>query len=529
MTARDLTYEEVARRLDAMPGRPMLPHQRADVHTIIENEGQAVVAACVGSGKTGTGVALMSVLRGVWLVIAPLGVLSQWEEAINEWAPDAKVSYINSKNKTAWIDLKEDKTEDELHVHLINWELLRLNDLAKYKNIDGAIGDESHRAAGHGTMTSKKLYHVNSTWRIALSGTIAGNKVQGLYDTLKWIWWGNRDHKNKITAQRFELYMGEAGRDEVRAWVRRHFYLEEKPNFYGRDTGMEIAGEKVVGSVVREIPCYIQHLEYEACCIHHPQGVNASLPDDDEPETIYVEMTPAQEKVYRQLEDDKPVVWLNTEGGVRTPVMVQNDMVRRLRKREVALAVPVATEDGELTMKWDAKSSKADALIELLGRIAEPGDPVLVFTHSKRFANMVTERVNKKYKDGTVRATAWTGDKSQDERQAIKAEFGTEGGPNVIIATHAAVGTGTDGLQLVARREVWLSWDENNVNNTQARGRLRRRGQTRRVQSWEIVTRGTIEQRVNSGKRRQQRELDAALRDQGAHLPVLQQPTLGGM
>lgn len=528
MTARDLTYEEVARRIDAMPGRPLLPHQRADIHTIIENEGQAVIAACVGSGKTGTGVGLMAVLRGVWLVIAPLNVLSQWEEAINEWAPDAKVSYINRKNKTAWIDLKEDKATDELHVHLINWDLLRLNDLAKYKNIDGALADESHRAAGHGTATAKKLYHVNTTWRVALSGTVAGNKVQGLYDTLRWIWWGNRDHKNKITAQRFELYMGEPGRDEVRSWVRRNFWLVEKPNFYGRDTGMEIGDEKVVGGVVREIPCYIQHLESTACCIHHPEGVNATLPKDDVPEVIYAEMTLAQEKVYRQLEEDKPVVWLNTEGGVRTPVMVQNDMVRRLRKREVALAVPVATEEGELTMKSDAKSSKADALLELLDRIVEPDEPVLVFTHSKRFANMVVERINKKY-GKHIRAAAWTGDQTQAERAVVKAAFGTETGPNVIVATHATVGTGTDGLQLVCRREVWLSWDENNVLNVQSRGRLRRRGQQRRVQSWEIVTRHTIEQRVNSSKRRQQAGLDASLRSTGRHLPVLQQPTLGGM
>lgn len=527
MPANDLTYEEVARRIDAMPGRPMLPHQRDDIHKIIENEGQAVVAACVGSGKTGTGVGLMAVTRGVWLVIAPLGVLSQWEEALEEWAPDAKVHYVNNKNKTAWIDLKEDKATDELHVHLINWELLRLNDLAKYKNIDGAIGDESHRAAGHGTLTAKKLYHVNTKYRVALSGTIAGNKVHNLYETLKWIWWGNRDRKNTIHAQRFELYMGEPGRDEVRSWVRRHFQLIEKPNFYGRDTGLEIGPEKIVGSVVSEIPCYIQHLEYEACCVHHPEGVNATLPKDDVPENIYVEMTPAQAKVYRQIDEGKPVIWLNTEAGVRTPIMIQNDMVARLRKREVALAVPVATEDGELFMKWDAKSSKADALLELLSRIVEPGDPVLVFTHSRRFANMVVERINKKYgKD--IRAEAWTGDQTQAQRQQTKESFGTEGGPNVIVATQAAVGTGTDGLQLIARREVWLSWDENNVNNVQARGRLRRRGQTRRVQSWQIVTRGTIEQQVNASKRRQENVLDQSLRSNGVHQPVIQ-PTLGGM
>lgn len=124
---------------------------------------------------------------------------------------------------------------------------------------------------------------------------------------------------------------------------------------------------------------------------------------------------------------------------------------------------------------------------------------------------MMVERINKKY-GKHIRAAAWTGDQKMEERMATKAAFGTEGGPNVIVATLATVGTGTDGLQLVCRREVWLSWEEDNVLNTQARGRLRRRGQERRVQSWDIVTRGTIEQRVNANKRHEKRVLDNALK-----------------
>lgn len=522
MSARDLTFDDVAARIAQMPGRPLLPHQAADIQRIIADDGQALVAACVGSGKTGTGVGLMAVLRGVWLIVAPLSVLPQWEEALAEWAPDAKVSYVNSKNKTALIDLYEDKTETELHVHLIGWEYLRTKDFAKYKNIDGAICDESHRAAGHGTMTSKKLWHVNSTWRVGLSGTIAGNKVQGLYNICRWIWWGNKDRKIKRSYQRYELYMGQPGVDEFRAWVRRHFYLVEKPNFYGRDTGMEIGPEKFVGSVVSEVPTYIQHLEDQPCCIHHPEGVNATLPDDEEPITIHVDMTPAQAKVYYQLAPeekgdakkigrDKPMaMWLDTSNGDRAAVVNQNEMVRRTRKRQVALATPTVGADGDIQFAWDAKSSKADALLDLLQDIVEPTEPVLVFTHSKQFANMMVERINKKY-GKSIRAAAWTGDQSMDERMATKAAFGTEGGPNVIVATLATVGTGTDGLQLVCRREVWLSWDEDNLLNTQGRGRLRRRGQERRVQSWDIVTRGTIEQRVNANKRSEKRVLDNAL------------------
>lgn len=499
----------VRETLDNLPGRPLAEYQKHDVEQIVKNDGQVLYAGCLGSRKTGTGVATMAVYRGVWLVVAPLHTIEQWKETIAEFAPDAEVHVVNTKNKTGLIDLKE--ARDGFSIHLVGWEYMRRQDWRMFKGITGAIMDEVHRMAGHGTATAKAVWRLNTQFRIGLSGTPARNKMHGLYNVLRWIWYGNKDHRNANVFERFALYMGKPGVDDFRSWLRRHFILTINPYFSGFGEDYIIGPEKQPGSVISEVPCYIQHLEEERCCEWHPNGVNATLPPVEEPIEIYVDMAPSQKKVYDQINSDAAAFWVEDVNGVRTPSVIANKMVKNVRLRQVALAQPTISADGTITMLPDAKSSKLDMLSDLLPDIVEPGDPVLVFTHSKIAAHAATERVNKL---PGIRAEAWTGDLKTAERNDLKARFGTDDGPNVIIATIRSIAEGTDGLQHKARREVWLSWEEDDVFNVQAIGRLRRTGQTRRNQTWQIITRGTIEEEVIARKRQERAELRDGLKAQ---------------
>lgn len=518
----------IADTLRALPGRPLADYQIADIETIEENDGQCLYAGCLGSRKTGTGTAYMALKRGVWLVVAPLGTFDGWLEAFKEWAPDADVHVITNKNRTGLIDLKQDTSD--FSIHLINWEYLRRQDLSKFKNIDGAILDEVHRMAGYGTATQKAVWRINSTWRIGLSGTPANNKLHQLYNVLRWIWWGNKDHKQKNIFRRFALLWGQAGVDEERAWLRRHFYLLKKDNYGGMDTGYDIGAEKRFHSVLDEVPCYIQHLEEEKCCEFHPQGVNATLPPEESPKFLYVDMTPAQEKVYGSLagrrgdhisKDKKasPVLWLDTVDGDRASSLVANDQVARIRRRQVALAVPSIEEvedqygvkEKKIVMKPDAKSSVSDALLDLLTDIVEPGDPVMVYTFSKVFAKMLVERINKRF-GRAIYAAEWSGDVKKEDRNTLKSVFGQPDQPNVIVAVIASIAEGVDGLQKVCRKEVWCGEEENDMLNIQAIGRLRRTGQPRRIHRYYILTRGTAELDQTKARRKNRAELQAALK-----------------
>lgn len=514
--------------LTALPGRPLDEFQKADIQTIEDNDGQCLYAGCLGSRKTGTSVAYMALKRGVWLVVAPLGTFDGWVASIKEWAPDADLHIITNKNRTGLIDLKED--ESDFSIHLINWEYARRQDFTKFKSIKGAILDEVHRMAGFGTATSKSVWRINSVYRIGLSGTPANNKLHGLYNVLRWIWWGNKDHRQKNVFRRFALLWGQAGVDEERAWLRRHFYLIKKPNFGGMDTGYEVGAEKRFHSVLDEIPCYIQHLEEDKCCEFHPQGVNATLPPEEKPHFLYVDMTPAQAKVYASLagrRGDKiekgqkasPVLWLDNVDGTRSASLVANDQVARIRRRQVCLAVPtieeVTNEYGEklknIVMRPDAKSSVSDALLDLLTDIVVPGDPVMVYTFSKVFAKMLVDRINKRF-GREIYAAEWSGDVSKDDRNQLKENLGKPDHPNVIVAVIASIAEGVDGLQRVCRQEVWCGEDENDMLNIQTVGRLRRTGQGRRIQRYYILTKGTAELEQTRARRKRRADLQEALR-----------------
>lgn len=486
--------------------KPLLPHQQADIDKITADHGQTMINACTGSGKTITGVGYMVQQGGVWLVVAPLGTLNQWANVIPTYEPTAQVHYLNAKNKTGFADLANEKADGGLHVYLIGWEYARMQDWRVLNTIDGAILDEVHRMSGHGSLTAKRIWRLNTKHRIGMSGTPGRNSIVGLYNALRWAFWGNKDHRSFARYPRYELFMGTEGVDDQRAFARRHFQLTPKPMFNGKDAGVEIGPEKVTGSVVNEIPSYILHLENETCCIHHPGGVNASMPAPEEPVVHRIPMTAKQKKLYKSL--DGIAMWTTNADGERVPVVVVNKMVARIRRRQVALAEVTIDENGEITMAHDAKSSKADAIVkDMPGYLAD--DNVLVFTHSVPFARMLTDRLNQV--DG-VRAVAWAGDVSMAEREQIKATYGRPDGPNVIVATQAKIGEGTDWVQHWCSTELWASQDEDVMLNTQALGRLRRRGQRKAVRSHWYIAADSVEERVNVKNERVKRELDRGLK-----------------
>lgn len=489
--------------------KPLLPHQQADVDKITRDHGQTLLNACTGSGKTITGVAYAVQQGGVWLIIAPLGVINQWAEVFATYEPDADVHIIAAGNKTALADLNAARNDGGLHVYLIGWEYMRLQDWRPFKHIDGAIADEVQRMAGHNSLTAKRMWRLNTTHRIGMSGTPGRNSTAGLFNALRWIYWGNQDHKSFARYPRYELYMGIEGRDDQRAWLRRHFRLIPKPQFNGRDAGYDIGPEHITGSVVREIPSYILHLEDETCCIHHPGGVNASMPAPEEPVVYRIPMTAKQAKLYKSL--DGIAMWTTNAEGERVPVVVTNKMVARMRRRDVALAEVTLDEDGKVVMTPEAKSAKADAIVkELPSIMAEAANgTVMIYTHRVTFAHMLAERLS--VLDG-VRPFVWAGDVSTQDRQQVKETFGRPGGPNVIIATQAKIGEGTDWIQHWCNTEVWASQDEDVMLNTQTLGRLRRRGQRRPVRSFWFVTADSVEERVNVKNERVKRELDRSLK-----------------
>jgi SNF2 family DNA or RNA helicase len=111
------------------------------------------------------------------------------------------------------------------------------------------------------------------------------------------------------------------------------------------------------------------------------------------------------------------------------------------------------------------------------------GRPVMIYTHSRRFARVVALRMNA----AGYGTAEWSGVKTSKERAKIKADF-IAGRLQYIVATIQSLGTGLDGFQTTCNRVVWLSQTENPTADLQASRRVFRSGNNAMLDDFQAVT-----------------------------------------
>lgn len=428
-------------------------YQERDIQKLVDNEGTGIIATQVGGGKTLVAIEVAKRLgTRSNMVIAPKGTHKRaWEKTIKMQIPDAEVFYLNSTKagKEAWSYLQDNRR---------GWYIISPEYFRKFHwgalTPDLAVFDEVHRASNRKAKTSTALSTLKSNSRIGMSGTIAGNKIEGIWSVLRWV------------------YPAVAGRSFWR-WVDEYCYTKFDPF-----AGKVIAGERVPGAIVNSIPCYIRHLKRERCCEFHPNGMDADLPRMVTEERV-VQLSPEQKRIYKKFEKDLMVF---LEGN---PMMAEVPVATRIRLRQITLGVPTVTEEGEVTFAEDCKSSKLDELKTIIEDLPD-GEPILILTHSQKFAEVTAKRLGEK-------AFEWSGKKSQKLRDEALEKF-IAGDLQYIVAVISAIGEGTDGLQERCSTVVWLSRDDNRLLNEQAAGRLDRQGQKSSVTSFDIIAEDTYDE-----------------------------------
>lgn len=450
------------------------PYQELDIEKLISNGGTGVVATQVGGGKTLIAIEVAKRLGTVTnFVIAPKGTHKRaWEQTILRQIPDASVKYVNStkQGKQAFVDLEAGKAG----WYIISPEFFRGHHWVGITP-DLAIFDEIHRASNRKSATAKMLHTLKAKRRIGMSGTIAGNKIEGMWSVLRWV------------------YPEIAGRS---FWNWVDVYCKTEVDFFA---GKVVSAEKQAGIIVGSIPCYIRHLKREKCCDFHPEGIDYELPPMTT-EVRTVSLSAEQARIYKRLEKDL-FVWLG-----ENPLAVEVPVAARIRLRQITLGVPMIDDDGIVSFAEDCKSTKIDELFQIISD-HPAGEQMLVLTHSQKFAKVVVQRLRK----AGLTAFEWSGTQPQPVRdKALEAFIGGE--IQFIVAVISAIGEGTDGLQEAANVMVWLSKDDNRLLNEQAAGRLDRRGQKRSVLSYEIVAEDTYDEGQLSNLIEKQLQMNTSLR-----------------
>lgn len=458
------------------------PDQEDAIQAVLRDKSH-ICRGEVGSGKTLVGVeaSLRSKARFV-LVIAPINTFAGWRKTFIRQSAGALTPLVIDSSKQGKLNF-ETLASRVPGVYLIGWERFRMYDWSNMP-LDFVITDEVHRQQNRKAGThASVMTTVKAKYKLALSATPWGNHIQGAWATVRWLW-----HRNDEVTGKNDSF-----------WNWATAYMHTELNKYA---GKKVVGERQPGTVWASLPSksYFPSPFREEPIIHE----------------IECPMAPFQRKIYDRFEQEA-IVWLG-----ENPLVADLPAIMRLRLREIALAVPSIKEGwvrkqdpdtGEWEKVWgeivyfeeDAKSSKVDNIIEVLNDLyAEKPEPVLIFTHSRKFATMLTLRLQSK----GFSARQFVGGMSKDERTWKLENFGKEF--DIMVATIPTVSEGTDGLQLVCRIEFWISLDDNRLLNTQAKGRLSRPGQTKPVQRYLFLAPNTVETKQLGKLEADQAQLDSS-------------------
>ena len=390
------------------------------------------------------------------LIVAPQVTFDGWDKAIKtqtegkhhlKWMKSTKQGLANFQD---YFDGKEGW-------YFITWQMMRRGGLFETKT-DMLIADEVHEIQNHrGSAQNLMLKEIQSEYKIGLSGTASGNNQQGIFGILNWLW--------------PKIYKS------LHNWKVDNFYCT------GFGASLTIIREKKPGMATEKAPFFKRRLKED-----HYENL---IPKPYEKVVVEVDLSQKQREVYDRFEATSGS-WFG-DGEDQEFLYTSTSLVKVARLREIALGDPIAVEDesGNWTtsFKDDCESSKLDALERILQQ--HPEETFMVYTHSKKFIPAVVARLERI----GIKAQPFTGDMNYKKKRKAIDEFGDKF--QVLVATQASIGTGTDGLQYKSRNIVWLSRDVKVSVNTQAKDRLYRPGQKDRIRQWEIVGRNTADERTN--------------------------------
>jgi superfamily II DNA or RNA helicase len=431
-------------------------YQQRDINKLVANDGTGIIATQVGGGKTLIAIETAKALgTKTNLVIAPKGTHKRaWERTIRMQIPEADIQWLDSSYMGR-------QSLNKLANNVPGWYIISPEFFRKFGwrwiSPDLAIFDEAHRASNRKSKTAIMLHTLKAKRRIAMSGTIAGNNIDGMWSILKWVY-------------------PEIAGNSYWKWVEE--YCETRIDYFA---GRVVMGERQSGLIVNSIPCYIRHLKRENCCEFHPEGIDYQLP---KMQTVVrtVKLSREQRSIYKTMETDF-VAWLGDN-----PLVVEVPISLRVRLRQITLGTPTISDDGEVIFATDTKSSKLDELFDII-KDSSNGERMLILTHSQKFAKVTTQRLQ----GAGFHAVEWSGSTPQKFRDGYLEDF-IAGKIQFIVAVISAIGEGTDGLQESCSTVVWLSRDDNALLNEQAAGRLDRQGQKQSVLSYEIIAEDTYDE-----------------------------------
>ncbi|MFD5107850.1 SNF2-related protein [Streptomyces cinereoruber] len=410
----------------------------------------AVLADDMGLGKTLTAIAYVlhrheTGRTGPVLVVCPSSLVTNWRREIDRFAPHLDVvRYHGADRSLASVGGRT--------VVLTTYGVLRRDAELAAVSWDLVVADEAQHAKNHASATARALRSLASTARLALTGTPVENNLSELWSLIDW---ANPGLFGTLEAFR-SRYAAAA---------------EREPD----GPAAQALARLVAPFVLRRTKS--------------DPGIAPELPAKVETRRI-VELTPEQvalyEAVVRETLDRIAGASATTRSGLVLKLITALKQITNHPAHYLREAHPGAAH----VRRFGRRSAKLEALADLVGTIVRNGEAALVFTGYVAMGRLLEEHLAHL----GHRPLFLHGGLDARRRQELVDAFQGGGAPLLLLSLKA----GGTGLNLTrASHVVHFDRSWNAAVEDQASDRAHRIGQRRTVTVHRLVTRGTIEDRID--------------------------------
>ena len=393
----------------------------------------------------GKTVQMLCAMEGASLVVCPKSVVHNWADEIRRFRPDLRTFIYHGKNR---------RLNDDADITLTTYAMLRLDaEQLSQKNWDTVVLDEAQAIKNSDSQVARASYALPGKFRVALSGTPVENRLEELWSLLHFTnpgLLGSRSDFQERYVNPIATGSPDAAK-RLRARIRPFLLRRIK-----KDVAPELPPRTDV----------VLHCEL----------------DEDERSVYDAVRAATQKEILSKL----------ATGG---SVLAALEALLRLRQASCHSAlIPGQTA---------TSSSKVTRLLEALEEAAADGHKSLVFSQWTSLLDLVEPHL----REAGIAFNRLDG--STRDRGAVVAEFQSDSGPPVMLASLKAGGTG---LNLTAADHVFLLdpwW--NPAAEDQAADRAHRIGQDRPVMVYRLVAKDTVEEGILALQARKRALSDVAL------------------
>jgi SNF2 family DNA or RNA helicase len=394
----------------------------------------------MGLGKTLQAIALLAWVYKEGetkssLIVMPRSLLYNWQREVAKFAPQLS-TYIYHGND------RDFEQARNVNLILTTYAIAR-NDVELLREVPFSylVLDESQNIKNVNALTTKAIMLLESDYRLALSGTPVENNLGELYSLFRFL--------NPSMFGTFNNYN------------RRYLTPIQK---HGDKDAMQHLRKKIYPFVLRRLK----------------KNVLKDLPDKIE-QTLYVDMSAAQEKLYEQRRQFYQTA-IKSEIATKGINNSQFFIFQALNELRQIASIPEHVSDGKI------QSPKREMLQERLIDSIANGHKALVFTNYLA----AVERISRVVEEAGIDYVSMTG--ATRNRQQLVDRFQNDPNCRVFIMT---LKTGGTGLNLTAADTIFIYdpwW--NVAAEQQAIDRAHRIGQENKVLAYKLITQNTIEEKI---------------------------------